>query len=271
MRMKLWYIVLLLSLPALLQAQVKINEVLYATSGDQIELKNFGTTAVDVSGWWFCSRFIYTQLNSMTLMSGSLNIPPGGIVALSGKSLDDTSADLGLYNSATFASTSAMEDFVQWGAAGLGRESVAVSKGIWTAGDFIATVAAGHSIEYDGDGDASSDWVDQATPTIGAENGILTSVEDEVASVPDKFQLKQNYPNPFNPETTIRYTLSEPAKVTLKVYNLLGQKVATLVQGVQPAGEHRVAFDGRGLASGLYVYRLKSGGISQTKIMSLLK
>ena len=155
--------------PSISNAQVKINEVLYSTSDDQIELKNFGTSSVDVSNWWFCSLFGYDQLSNMTIISGSLNISSGGILALSGKNLNDSNADLGLYSTADFGSSSAMEDFVQWGASGQGRESVAVGKGIWTTGDFVPTVGSGNSIEYDGDGDSSSDWEDQANPTIGSE------------------------------------------------------------------------------------------------------
>ena len=160
----------ILSIPSMLNAQVKINEVLYSSSNDQIELKNFGTSSVDVSSWQFCSLFRYYGLSSMTIISGSLDISPGGILALSITFLNDSSADLGLYTSSSFSSSSAMEDFVQWGSSGQGRESVAVDKGIWTAGDFVATVGSGNSIEYDGDGDSSRDWVDQPNPTIGFED-----------------------------------------------------------------------------------------------------
>ena len=159
-------------MPSILDAQVKINEVLYSASDDQIELKNFGTSSVDVSGWWFCSRFSYTQLSGMTIVSGSLNISPGAILALSGISLDDSSADLGLYTIGDFASSSAMEDYVQWGSSGQARESVAVGKDIWTAGDFVSTVDSGNSIEYDGDGNSSGDWDDQPIPTIGSEKEV---------------------------------------------------------------------------------------------------
>lgn len=63
-----------------------------------------------------------------------------------------------------------MESFVQWGGDGIGRENVAADKGIWSAGDFVPVVAAGNSSSYDGDGNASSDWVDVSTPTFGSEN-----------------------------------------------------------------------------------------------------
>jgi hypothetical protein len=81
-------------------------------------------------------------------------------------------------------------------------------------------------------------------------------VEVEIEQ-PKYFELFQNYPNPFNPETTIKYSLSENAEVQLSVYNILGENVATLVNENQTAGIHNVQFNAAGLASGIYIYRLK--------------
>jgi len=89
----------------------------------------------------------------------------------------------------------------------------------------------------------------------------LTSVQVSTPSqVPSQFLLSQNYPNPFNPSTTIRYALSQRVHVTLSVFNTLGQKIATLVDELQAPGEHSVRFDGSGLGSGVYYYRLQAGG-----------
>ncbi|HTY60176.1 MAG TPA: T9SS type A sorting domain-containing protein [Bacteroidota bacterium] len=89
--------------------------------------------------------------------------------------------------------------------------------------------------------------------------------------VPALFSLGQNFPNPFNPETTIRYGLPEDSPVELAVYNLLGERVALLVDGVQDAGFHDVRFDASRLASGVYFYRLQARGFVQTRKLSLLK
>ncbi len=96
---------------------------------------------------------------------------------------------------------------------------------------------------------------------------------NEVAGdlVPNTFALDQNYPNPFNPTTTIAFTLPEPGNVSLKVYNMLGQTVTTLVDGPKPAGRHEVDFDAGSLASGVYFYRIESTEGSETKKMMLLK
>ncbi|HUI64303.1 MAG TPA: T9SS type A sorting domain-containing protein [Bacteroidota bacterium] len=99
-----------------------------------------------------------------------------------------------------------------------------------------------------------------------------TSVQNRpLRTVPEDFSLKQNFPNPFNPSTTIRYTLSRATHVTLSVYSLLGALVSTLVQAEQGAGEHEVHFDGGGLSSGVYFYRLSAGGQMQSKSLLLLK
>lgn len=161
---------------------VVINEVQYL-GADLVELKNVSSGTVDISGYFLCTLITYEALSSMTNVSGTdLSLTPGEIVVLSPNSItfDDVDADLGLYiNNSDFSLASNMESFVQWGAAGNGRESVADSKGIWTAGDFIPTVAqSGNSIEFDGEGFSSSDWVEQYVPTFDAENSLIETFAD---------------------------------------------------------------------------------------------
>ena len=88
---------------------------------------------------------------------------------------------------------------------------------------------------------------------------------------PSTFSLSQNYPNPFNPTTSIGYRLSAGSHVTLKVYDILGNEVATLVNGTESAGVHSVQFNGSGLASGVYFYRLSTPDYVRTMKMILLK
>ncbi|AXJ02370.1 Por secretion system C-terminal sorting domain-containing protein [Cyclonatronum proteinivorum] len=92
--------------------------------------------------------------------------------------------------------------------------------------------------------------------------------EHELAQNP---QLLQNYPNPFNPTTTISFILPEAGEAQLEVFNLAGQRVATLVNGELPSGTHQVRFDASALSSGVYLYRLHSAGLSQTRSMVLVK
>ncbi|MDG5767619.1 endo-1,4-beta-xylanase [Balneolales bacterium ANBcel1] len=88
---------------------------------------------------------------------------------------------------------------------------------------------------------------------------------------PQAFHLSQNYPNPFNPATTIRYELPESAHVTLEVFDMLGRRVATLVNEPRASGQHQATFDATNLSSGMYLYRLQAGDVIRTKKMMLVK
>ncbi|MBI4546410.1 MAG: T9SS type A sorting domain-containing protein [Ignavibacteriae bacterium] len=98
-----------------------------------------------------------------------------------------------------------------------------------------------------------------------------SSVQDLGTGVPETFALGQNYPNPFNPTTTIRFDLPKQTNVSLKIYNLLGQEVSTLVDGIQQAGHKTVEFDARSLPSGIYIYRLVAGNFVAAKKLVVLK
>ncbi|MGE5682164.1 MAG: putative Ig domain-containing protein [Bacillota bacterium] len=97
-----------------------------------------------------------------------------------------------------------------------------------------------------------------------------TDVKDE-PGVPTVYSLDQNYPNPFNPTTKIKYSVPQESKVVLKIYNLIGQEVATLVNQVQPTGNYQYNFNAAGLPSGIYIYRLEAGNFVSVKKMTLLK
>ncbi|MCK4856713.1 MAG: T9SS type A sorting domain-containing protein, partial [candidate division Zixibacteria bacterium] len=105
-------------------------------------------------------------------------------------------------------------------------------------------------------------------------NQMTNKLED--ITIPDKHSLNQNYPNPFNPQTVIEFALPLPSVVTLEVYNIAGQKVATLTDDMMAAGYHRFSFNGiddsgNQLASGIYLYRLVTDNFSETKKMLLIK
>ena len=99
----------------------------------------------------------------------------------------------------------------------------------------------------------------------------LTGVEDENNMIAEKFALFQNYPNPFNPSTIISYSLPVTSQVSLKVYDVLGREAAILVNEEKSVGTYKVTFDGRGLASGIYYYQLRSGSFSESKKMIFIK
>lgn len=101
-------------------------------------------------------------------------------------------------------------------------------------------------------------------------NVILVGVNDE-EKIPTEYILEQNYPNPFNPSTTINYQIPEASFVTLKVYDVLGNEVAILLNEEKSAGIYKVKFDASNLSSGIYLYKLTAGSFSQTKKLILMK
>ena len=128
---------------------------------------------------------------------------------------------------------------------------------------------------------ADGSWADMAGYSCDIAirirtNPISVPVEDIPDYVPSSFGLSKNYPNPFNPATTIVYSLERRSQVEVAIFNLLGQKIATLVKGEMPAGEHSVVWNGTDLggnqvASGIYLYQLRAGEFVDSRKMLLLK
>lgn len=110
------------------------------------------------------------------------------------------------------------------------------------------------------------------TLLVGTINGlgILTGSLDDM-EIPKSMVLYQNYPNPFNPVTTIRYGISAPVLVRLKIYDILGNEIRTLVNEYQQSGTYSVQFNGTALSSGIYIYRLEAGKFISVKKLTLLK
>ncbi|MGE5401838.1 MAG: two-component regulator propeller domain-containing protein, partial [Ignavibacteriales bacterium] len=108
--------------------------------------------------------------------------------------------------------------------------------------------------------------------TIFNENGITTDVNDLARKTgPDNYILAQNYPNPFNPSTTINYSIPKVSFVNLKVFDILGREVSTLVSKEQNAGEYKVQFDASSLPSGIYIYSIQAGEFRNSKKLLLIK
>lgn len=155
---------------------------------------------------------------------------------------------------------------------------VGTSATLGTTSVFKGTIMADQSISLntgarlDGRALVSIAAVTLASNTITRPAG---STAAEIGSAPQEFTLSQNYPNPFNPSTKIEYNLGNAALVSLKVYNLLGEEVATLVNGRQEAGSYTVPFNTNkgtlSLSSGVYFYRLEAGPFVSTKKLVLMK
>ncbi|GAB6282626.1 MAG: hypothetical protein STSR0008_13720 [Ignavibacterium sp.] len=100
--------------------------------------------------------------------------------------------------------------------------------------------------------------------------GFVSDVNDE-NNLPKEYSLSQNYPNPFNPVTRIQYTVGSRQFITLKVFDILGREIVTLVNEEKPLGNYEIEFDGSNLPSGVYLYRIQSGSFSDTMKLILLK
>ena len=155
------------------QASVIFNEVQFGGS-DYVELYNNGDIAVDLSNYWLClGPGAYSEIGSLTVVNGQLNLQPGELVVVEYPTLSNTDLGLGLYrNNDDFSSAANIVDFIQYGAASSPRENVAVAAGIWTAGDFIAARANARNSVVRADnasGDAAADWT-AAIPSFGDAN-----------------------------------------------------------------------------------------------------
>ncbi|HTX20127.1 MAG TPA: carboxypeptidase regulatory-like domain-containing protein [Bacteroidota bacterium] len=120
-------------------------------------------------------------------------------------------------------------------------------------------------------GDATSDVPYVFVDIVSASWGTVTEAISTAGEQPTTYALWQNYPNPFNPSTTIEFDLPRQSYVSLKVYNVLGQEVASLVDGDRPAGRYRQVWQASGAASGIYFYRLRTDLYSETRKMLLMK
>jgi Secretion system C-terminal sorting domain len=198
-------------------------------------------------------------------------------------------------------------DAQQWGVPGFTSSTQDILHSKYIFGDFDATTIPGNKTE-DGSGitkftDLNESFAQTGTPILSTIDGLpvgaliwddaklaaydskaewgkvlayyaATGVaQSKSSAVPQNYELAQNYPNPFNPTTQINFTVpsNKGELVTLKVYNVLGQEVATLFSGTKSAGSYQVPFDGSKLASGVYLYRLQAGNMSITKKMVMMK
>jgi len=105
----------------------------------------------------------------------------------------------------------------------------------------------------------------------GLGYGSITGINTDPGNIPDNFELAQNYPNPFNPSTTIKFAMPKDGSVSLRVYDVLGNEIKTLVDGYHKAGTYNIYFSGSEISSGVYYYKLITDGFNETKKMILVK
>lgn len=155
------------------------------------------------------------------------------------------------------------------------QESLVDYYGNTTAYDRSVVISGDGKVAYKGTGFVDTD-VEDVVSSIEAELSKISTSSEPRENLPNTITLQQNYPNPFNPSTVISYSLNEPSHVSLKIFNMLGAEIATLVDEPQSAGEKSVIWNasltsGSALPSGLYIYQLRAGNEVITKKMTLIK
>ena len=229
---------------------------------DWIEIYNAGDQPVDIGGMYITDDL--TELNAWqipTTAPDTTTIPAGGYLVL----LADKKPEAGVLH-------------VKLKLSGKGEQiGLTLSDGSTvidslTFGKQAADTSMGRLP------DGSNTWEYFSVPTPGASNseGTIVGINEKSKSLVYTFELKQNYPNPFNPTTTINYTIPtsekvQAAPVQLKIYDVLGSEVTTLVNKKQTAGNYSINFDASKLTSGIYFYKLSVGNFVQTKKMILIK
>lgn len=224
-------------------SQIRIVNVNPATNA--VTVKNYGSASdpMDVSSYWLCNFPDYNQLSGMTVLNGSLSLAVGASVTVTSTvSLSSGDGELGLYNTNSFNSAVAMEDYMQWGSAGHQRESVAVTAGVWTAGTFINVTPP---YQYVGD---------------GAQNGALfwdTSLGLEDVDFENVFTIS---PNPSSLILNVNFVqIIDHAQID--VFNVLGNNVIS--KSMSSASTERIHVGE--WSNGVYFIRIETKNGSQTK------
>lgn len=232
-------------------AQPVINEAFSrgtTTEPDWIEIYNPSSSQIDISGYNIYDNAGQSGSKPKKLFPSNTILPPNGFYAITVDLTGDPS-DFGLGSGGDKAW---LED-----ASGVLVDSIIIPAITDTAASFGRLP------------DGSNNWQLLIPRTRGSSNNV-TDVNDEFGSV-FTYVLNQNYPNPFNPSTTISYQVAQTGFVTLKVFNILGKEVRSLVNEIQSAGFYEIEFDAKNMSSGIYIYQLKAGSFGETRKFTLMK
>lgn len=227
------------------------------------DLSNNGAT--DIGGYDATYNFAYVRTNSGSpaYHTGIAPIGPSSTSFL----IKNDGGDTGFSIYDGFTKTEKWRSMTESKVtAGPGDVSMVVAVGPFS-------VAAGDTVQFGFVVGAGDDFTDLQNSMYRGRLKYeeVTSVSNGLPEVPQEFALDQNYPNPFNPETVIRFSIRETGFVSLKVYDLLGAEVATLVDSPLSVGQHQISFNATGIPSGVYFYSLTSGGQKLTRKLMVLK
>jgi hypothetical protein len=139
--------------------------------------------------------------------------------------------------------------------------------GTSASGNTVVTSSAGFSFS----GETQNESSEIMSGFLIDYNMIITGIEDNQSILPSVYRLNQNYPNPFNPSTIINYQIPEQGFVTIKVYDILGKEIKTLVNENKPVGSYNIRFNASDLSSGIYIYQIRVNNFVQSRKMMLMK
>ncbi len=196
-----------------LSPNIVINEINVNT---EIELINTGTAPQDLSGWWLCKWPAYVLMDDLTLVCGDdLILDPGELLTVqSGILISQDDGEMGLYLDDAFGNFESIVDYVEWGSSGHTRSGVAVDANIWSMDDFVAAWPNANSIEYDGEGDTSTDW-NESEGSICMEN---------FSSSGDIFSLSL-FPNPTTSDIRLELIGKNNVNASIAIYDMFGQRL----------------------------------------------
>ncbi len=231
----------------------------YGENDDWIEIMNVGIFPVDIGGMYVTDDLTSpTEWQIPADFPDSTTLQPGQIVVL----WADKQASQGIFH-------------VDIKLSGSGDQIGIFASDGMTVIDTLSFGSQTTDTSFGRIYDGMNVWDYFSTPSLGASNstGVISAVSNTLfANVVEKsFQLYQNYPNPFNPVTTIQFNLPEARQINISVYNMLGQKIATLFDGVHQAGKGEVNWDAASQSSGIYFYRISSEDFTTTRRMVLMK
>ena len=244
------------------------NSGVYHRSGSSWDEKNFGLTNTNVTAITSISGYLFAG-TSQGSVGGLYISSDNGVNWTLSQSITWVTSFITI-GSNIFAGS--YGDGI-WRSTNYGNTWSQINDGLGSGAYYVLSLGADNQYIFAGTG-ASSIWRRPLSQ-------VVTNVNDDQDSQPSKFSLSQNYPNPFNPSTKIKYSIPASEFVTLKVYDVLGNEVATLADEYQPDGSYEVEFSAKGgsasggnaynLSSGIYIYRLQAGSFIETKKLILMK
>ncbi len=261
-------LLILFSSSAMAQSSGLLISEVHAGEG-WVELVNAGTESIDTGAYFLCNFPSYVPVQGLSVVAGNRVLAPGEYLAVSFDALPPASGEVGLYEPGTFDFGNAddMLDYMEYGSGNHTREPLAVQNGFWESGAFVAVPSVGQSMaraSFSVSG--SANW-EATTPSPGAPNGIVTSV-DENGALPSNVTISSVYPNPVRGAAAFDVRLARTEELKITLHDILGREVSGIYSG--PVSTDRTfRVDMRGLAGGMYWVSIE--GESFSKVLPLVR